>query len=88
MEVVKLSTRGQFVIPQDMRNDLKLKAGEKLLVIEEEGSIILKPFSKLGKEIVRELADAKMAADAWKDVEKGKVTKYTKAEFLKRMEKW
>lgn len=42
LEVTSLSSRGQVVIPQDIREELHLKTGEKFVVIGENGTIILK----------------------------------------------
>ena len=41
-EITKLGERGQVVIPQMFRDLLKLKKGEKFMVIEREGTIMLK----------------------------------------------
>lgn len=88
MEIVKLSTRGQFVIPQEMRSKLKLRAGEKLLVIEDAGSIVVRPISRMSKRLMEELAGARMAAGGWKDVGEGKASRESKEKFLKRLEAW
>lgn len=37
MEVAKISSKGQITIPVDIRNKLKLKSGDKVVIIEEEG---------------------------------------------------
>ncbi len=42
IEVTSLSSRGQVVIPQDIRNRLNLHEGEKFVVIGENDTIILK----------------------------------------------
>ncbi|MBI2672329.1 AbrB/MazE/SpoVT family DNA-binding domain-containing protein [Candidatus Woesearchaeota archaeon] len=42
MEVTSLSSRGQIVIPQDIRNKLHLEEGERFIVIGEDDTIILK----------------------------------------------
>jgi len=41
-EITSLSSRGQIVIPQQIRDSLKLKEGEKFMVMEEGGIIILR----------------------------------------------
>ena len=38
---VRLSQRGQFVIPKEMRDALGVKEADELLVILEEGRVIL-----------------------------------------------
>jgi AbrB family looped-hinge helix DNA binding protein len=41
--VAVLGERGQLVVPKEIRNRLKLKAGDDFLVIEHFGKIILVP---------------------------------------------
>ncbi|MDP6845957.1 MAG: AbrB/MazE/SpoVT family DNA-binding domain-containing protein [Candidatus Nanoarchaeia archaeon] len=42
LEVTSLSSRGQVVIPQGVRDRLHLHSGEKFVVIGEDDTIILK----------------------------------------------
>ena len=42
VEITSLSSRGQVVIPQNIRKRLKLGTGEKFIVVEREDTIILK----------------------------------------------
>ncbi len=37
MEVAKLSSKGQITIPVSVRNALNLKAGDKIVILEEDG---------------------------------------------------
>lgn len=37
MEVAKISSKGQITIPVSVRNALKLKAGDKVVILEENG---------------------------------------------------
>ncbi len=47
MDSVIVSPKFQVVIPKEIRKDLGLKAGEKLVIIEKEGTIHLIPVGKL-----------------------------------------
>ena len=49
MEVVKLSSKGQIVIPAKIRKELKLSKGDKLLLERDGDAIILRPMVKLSK---------------------------------------
>ncbi len=40
-EIVKVSPRGQIVIPIDIRTELDIKAGDRLLVRKENGQIVI-----------------------------------------------
>lgn len=37
MEVAKISSKGQITIPISVRNKLNLKAGDKIVILEENG---------------------------------------------------
>ena len=37
MEVAKISSKGQITIPVSVRNKLNLKAGDKIVILEENG---------------------------------------------------
>ena len=47
MNTVTISRKFQIVIPKNIRKNLKMVPGEKLLVIEKDGIIQLIPFGKL-----------------------------------------
>ena len=42
MEFTKLSSKGQIVIPRNIRNGMDLKAGTPFAVIEQKDAILLK----------------------------------------------
>jgi AbrB family looped-hinge helix DNA binding protein len=44
MEIVTLSPKFQVVIPAALRKSLGLKAGQKLLVREEDGGLEIRPL--------------------------------------------
>jgi len=47
MEIVRLSSKGQIVIPAKIRKELKLSKGDKLLLERKGDVIILRPVVKL-----------------------------------------
>ncbi len=49
MEIVKLSSKGQIVIPAWLRKELGLSEGDKLLIERRQEEVILKPMVKLSK---------------------------------------
>ena len=55
IELVKISSRGQFVLPLSMRKRLKISQGERFMVVEDMGSIVLKPLKSLKNSIEEEL---------------------------------
>jgi AbrB family looped-hinge helix DNA binding protein len=50
MEITSISSRGQVVIPQRLRDKMCLKEGEKFVVMGEDGTIILKKIEMPGKD--------------------------------------
>lgn len=47
MDSVTISSKFQIVIPKEIREDLKLKPGEKLVMIEKGKTIHLIPVGKI-----------------------------------------
>lgn len=47
MEVTKVSSKGQITIPIDVRKKLKLKAGDKVIIFEENGRFYFENSAKL-----------------------------------------
>ena len=48
-EIVKISSKGQIVLPSDIRDRLQLDKGRRLAVAEKGGVIIMKPVKKLSE---------------------------------------
>ena len=55
IEVTSLSTKGQVVIPNSIREKLKLGPGSKLMIIQDGDSILLKPIKVPKKEQFKKL---------------------------------
>lgn len=53
-DVVKVSPKGQIVIPKEIRKRLHVAAGEKLLVMTTDKEILLKKLEKLSIEEIGE----------------------------------
>ncbi len=70
IDTTKMSSRGQVVIPLEMRKDIK--EGEKLLVIEKEDEIILKKTIPekllLSQKSLAKSWLSKEEDEAWKDL--------------------
>jgi len=92
IEITKIGERGQIVIPLEFREELKLKKGEKFIIVKEDNKLILEPMKSLkAKTIERireDLIDLKIASEAWEEIKKGKVVSQDEEEFLKDLEKW
>lgn len=69
-EVVTVSAKGQVVLPSDIRKELSLEKGTKMVLVVREGMVIMKPIKRLSelrgilseieksaREIVKELRE-------------------------------
>lgn len=83
--ITKMSTKGQIVIPNDLRSDFDV--GEKLIVIKNEDQLIIKKASKLDKNLQEDLEFARRTEAAWKRYENGEFESISKEDFLKELEK-
>ena len=86
ISITKISSKGQVVIPQDMRGDLK--EGDKLVVIKNDKQLILKKMEDFDKNIEEYLEFSKRTEAAWKRYEKGEFVSMDSEEFLKELKKW
>ncbi len=51
MEIISVSSRGQIVIPEEVRDHMKIKKGTKLILLEKDGTIILKREEEIVKHL-------------------------------------
>jgi len=85
-DITKMSSKGQVVIPQGVRDRLTLKDGQMLAVSTKDNLIVLKKVeNNLEKEELETLAEIK---EAWKEIEAGKCRKVSKEEFLRNIKEW
>lgn len=83
MEITKLSTKGQVVIPEQIRKGIK--EGTAFSITRTEGLIVLKKVEGLTEQEIKEM---KELDKIWKDVDAGKGNVQKLGEFLKEMENW
>ena len=67
MEITKLSTKGQIVIPESIRKNLEV--GSAFRVMKKGNLIILKGIEGFSKEEVKEMEELDKI---WKDIDSGK----------------
>lgn len=51
MEIISVSSKGQIVIPERVRKYLKINAGSRLVMIEREGTLMLKKEEQVTRHI-------------------------------------
>lgn len=49
-DIIKVSSKGQIVIPREVRKKLGVKSGEKLLVLTRNGDILLRKTKEVSIE--------------------------------------
>jgi AbrB family looped-hinge helix DNA binding protein len=54
MELTSLSTKGQIVIPEQVRKRFKLKAGNRLVLFERGNELVLRKEEDVEKELKSE----------------------------------
>ena len=54
MEIAKISSKGQITIPVSVRNALKLKTGDKIVILEENGRFYFENSAVLAFKRVEE----------------------------------
>ncbi|MFH0862440.1 MAG: AbrB/MazE/SpoVT family DNA-binding domain-containing protein [Candidatus Altiarchaeota archaeon] len=91
VESVRLGERGQVVIPQDFRRELRLRGGDKMLAVLADNKIVLEAMRDVKSESMGQLkedvADLKVCASFWEDVKAGRVIRQSGEEFLRELEK-
>ncbi|KYK23078.1 AbrB family transcriptional regulator [Thermoplasmatales archaeon SG8-52-4] len=83
--ITKISSKGQIVIPSNMRRDIAI--GEEFLIIKDHDRLIMKRVSELTKDFKEELKFAQRVEKAWKSYEKGRFKSLSADKFLEELEK-
>jgi AbrB family looped-hinge helix DNA binding protein len=86
ISLTRMSSRGQVVIPVEMRSGIK--EGEKLIVIKAGHQIIIEKVSKFDKQLKEDLEFARRTEEAYKRYEKGDFTSMDFDKFLEEVKKW
>ena len=86
IELTKISSKGQVVIPQSIRRRIGLSEGETLSVSMIDGLIVMKKVrDPIEVDDLQTLIEIK---EAWKEIEEGKCNKMDSVDFLKEVSKW
>lgn len=85
-ELTRMSSKGQLVIPNQIRKDLKIREGDVFAASSDNEIIILK---KIKNPITKDdLITLKEVAEAWEQIEQGRKKTMESEEFLKKLDKW
>jgi AbrB family looped-hinge helix DNA binding protein len=86
ISITKMSSKGQIVIPQDMREGIA--EGDKMVIIKNDGQLILKKMEDFDKNLEEDLEFAKRTEEAWKRYDKGEFKSMDAKDFLRELKKW
>ncbi|GEM_PF-795680 len=88
LELTTLSSKGQLVVPKEIRQKMHIKEGSVLAITAypEKDMIVFKTLRKA--DVEAELNLVKETEKAWKDIESGRFKKSSKEDFLKELRKW
>lgn len=86
IEIATMSSKGQIVIPSSMRGNFG--EGEKILIIKDKSTILLKKAGDLDEKFKEDLEFAKRTEEAYKRHERGEFKRLEFDDFLKEMKKW
>ena len=84
--LTKMSSKGQVVIPNEFRKDLK--AGDKLIIIKSGDQLIMKKASRLEENMKEDLEFARRTEESLKRYEKGQFESREFDDFISEMEGW
>ena len=59
-EIVTISAKGQIVLPSDVRRELSLEKGTKMVLVVRDGIVIMKPLRRLSelRGILKEIEES------------------------------
>jgi len=86
MDITKMSSKGQVVIPFNFRKHIK--EGDTLIVLKNKEQIILKPASSMDKQFAEDMEFARRTEEAYKRIEAGEGIEMGFDEFIEEMKKW
>lgn len=86
LEIAKVSSKGQLVIPQDIRIKLGIKEGNLFAVASVDNLLVLKKIESPVSEA--DMKTLKMVEEAWDDIKEGRYSVASLDEFEKQAEKW
>ena len=86
ISITKMSSKGQIVIPLEMRSNIK--EGDKLVLIKNKDQIIMKKASDMDESLAEDLEFARRTEEAYKRYEKGEFISMPADKFLEELKKW
>ncbi|MBS3090501.1 AbrB/MazE/SpoVT family DNA-binding domain-containing protein [Candidatus Pacearchaeota archaeon] len=86
ISITKISSKGQIVIPKEMRENLE--EGDRLVIIKNDNQLILKKVEDFDKNLRDDLEFAKRTEEAWKRHDSLDFRSLDSKAFIKELRKW
>ncbi len=87
VDLTKLSSKGQLVIPRSIRKRMNVKTGNVFAISSPKKDVVI--LKKLDSPILKEdIAIFKEVENAWKEIKQGRFKEKPKEEFLRDLHKW
>lgn len=88
LDLTRISSKGQIVIPENVRNKLGIKAGGLFAVLArpKAGLVVLKKIDS--KSLSVDLTLLREVEKAWEEIEQGRARKATVKRFLTELRNW
>lgn len=83
--MTKMSSRGQIVLPIELRGEVE--EGEKLLVLKNNNEFIIRRASDVSKQMLEDIEFARRTEEAYERC-KANPKKLTEKQFLAELESW
>ena len=81
-----MSSKGQIVLPRNIREELHLEEGTILATIKKDNLVVLK---KIDNPILKQdIETLRLVEEAWDDIDRGKFKKMKSEDFLTEIKKW
>lgn len=84
--LTRASSKGQIVIPTDIRKKMKIKEGTFFAISVKDNMVVLKKLDTRIKP--GDLRTLKLLEEAWEDIEKGRYKVASVDKFFKELAKW
>ena len=86
MEIARVSSKGQLVIPQDIRQKMKIKEGSLIAVASYGDMVLLKKVKNFIND--EDMQSLKLVEEAWEDIEKGRYKTTSLSHFMRQAREW
>lgn len=86
IETATISSKGQIVIPANMRKGIK--EGDRFLIIKDKSSFLLKKADDLDEKFKEDIEFARRTEEAWQRHDDGDFKSMEFDDFIKEFRKW